>query len=136
MKKKVGPKPRGGAREGAGRPAGVTNAKTEERRRETAAAIEDAANPDGRSAEYLIAKQLWKEATTCEEAAVRLDALKHLDNRLQGRPREALEVTGLNGGPIDQRVFRARLATGEEALAPPPALPPAAAGQKDADDKP
>jgi hypothetical protein len=64
-------------------------------------------------------------ATSAEEAAVRLDALKHLDNRLQGRPREALEISGPGGGPIANRVFRARLSNGEDALAPPPALPPA-----------
>jgi len=134
MLKKGPQKPRGGKREGAGRPPGVSNAQTEQRRRETAAAIEDAVQ-DGRPAEYHVAVCLWREGTTCIEAAVRLDALKHLDNRLQGRPREALEITGAGGGPLEGRIFRARLASGEEALAPPIA-PPAAAGHKEADAKP
>jgi hypothetical protein len=129
--KKPAEKKRGGKRRGAGRPPGVSNAKTEERRRLTAAAIEDAEkDAEGRPAEYHIAARMWREATTCDEAAVRLDALKHLDNRLQGRARESLEVSGPGGGPLEQRVFRSRLSTGEEALAPPPVTkkPDAASG--------
>lgn len=130
MSKRTG-KRRGGRRPGAGRPAGVSNAATEERRRETAAAIEDLTPKDARRAEYLIAVQLWKLATGHAEDAVRLDALKHLDNRLQGRPRESLEIAGPGGGPLLQRTFVARLASGEEALAPP-SLPPAEPREKDA----
>lgn len=119
MPKKTG-KARGGARPGAGRPAGVSNEKTEERRRATAAAIEDTTGK-GEKAEYLIALEIWAIARNHdEEASVRLDALKHLDNRLQGRPRESLEVTGAGGGPLETRVFRSRLSSGEAALAPPP----------------
>lgn len=128
-------RPRGGKRTGAGRPAGVSNAKTEERRRFTAAAIEDGLQ-DGRSAEYHVGARLWQEATDPKnEAAVRLDALKFLDNRLQGRARESLEITGAGGGPIEQRVFRARLADGEQALAPPP-VPPSKTETKGKDGAP
>ena len=116
MAKRTG-KPRGGARAGAGRPKGVSNAKTEERRRETAAAIEDHFK-DGHSAEYHICQILLKAASAGD-----VQAAIHLDNRLQGRPRESLEVTGPGGGPIEQRIFRSRLSSGAPALAPPP-LPP------------
>lgn len=130
MAKRTG-NPRGGKRPGAGRPAGVSNAATEERRQETREAIvayhKGAPVKEGASAEYLIGLELCKVAATSEEDAVRLDALKHLDNRLQGRPREALELSGPGGGPLQQRVFRSRLAGGEAALAPPPAAPPAPA---------
>jgi len=119
---------RGGKREGAGRPAGAPNAGTARRREQTALAIEDHFE-DGKSAEYHLARILLNELLDGKlEGPARVTAAIHLDNRLQGRPRESLELSGPNGGPIvGQHIFRSRLASGEDALAPPPAIPPAAA---------
>jgi hypothetical protein len=124
MSKRTG-RGRGGKREGAGRPAGAPNTGTVRRREQTALAIEDHFG-DGKPAEYHLATIILKELLDGTlDGSARVTAAIHLDNRLQGKPREALELSGPSGGPIGQHIFRARLASGEEALAPPLALPPA-----------
>lgn len=104
--------PRGGQRPGAGRPKGASNQSTVHQRGETARAIEHHYK-DGKSAEYHLSKLLLDAYLKKGE----VQALIHLDNRLRGRPRESIEITGAGGGPVENRVYRASLATGAPALA-------------------
>lgn len=83
----------GGKRPGAGRPKGRKDAKTLE--------IEAAAKLYAGDA----LKALWHVCMHGKNESARVSAAVSLLDRGYGRPRQALEHTGLNGGPLEIKVI-------------------------------
>lgn len=99
---KINPSRRGGARPGAGRPKGRKNRRTLE--------IEAAAKKYANDA----LKALVEVAKTGSTEGARVSAAVALLDRGYGRPRQALEHTGEQGGPL-------QIAITHEVIDPPSA---------------
>ena len=56
------------------------------------------------------ANQRWIDLANSEDERIQLDTLKYLTDRAFGKPKQAIEHSGTNGGPIEVSDARAKLA--------------------------
>ena len=80
----------GGARKGAGRKPKKISTIAKKLPKDTAALILSEINEHG----------AWFELLKEDDPRIRLDALKYLTDRRDGRPKQAVEQSGPSGGPI------------------------------------
>jgi hypothetical protein len=78
---------------------------------------------DGRPRNVVLAERLW-ELTECSDLVVRLNSIRYIYDRADGKPVESQQVSGPGGAPIglqvfDHRAVLASLTAGSEGDYPP-----------------
>jgi hypothetical protein len=81
---------KGGVRPGAGRKPNRIKPIADKITRTSAELILSAINERG----------VWLELVKDDDARIRLDAMKYLTDRRDGKPKQSLEHTGEGGGPL------------------------------------